>query len=173
MARVSIRGSRSGIAPWAIASARKRVHANLERSRLLAARQASLLFPLGGALGAKEHLLGDEHAVAHDLVIGQLEAVGAERTQRLARVGMARRDRIESLVQFAERLVEDHVQAVLLGVEVVIEGGRPDAHVIGDLGPFRVLIAVAPEAIDRSVENLGSPRALVPRAAVAGPAGRP
>ena len=61
---------------------------DLERARLLAAREASLLFTVRGALAAEEHLLGDEDAVAQDVVLGELEAVGAERAQRVAGVGV-------------------------------------------------------------------------------------
>jgi len=43
---------------------------------------------------------------------------------------------------------------VLLGLEVVIERGRTDADVGGDVGPARVLVAVAPEALGRRGENL-------------------
>ena len=168
MARASIRGSRSGITPWRIASARKRVQAISSAARLVAAFDASLLLALGGALAAQENLLGDEDAVAQDLSLGQLEAVGAHRAQRVAGIGMVRGDRVEPLVQLAQRLVEDHVQAVLLGVEVVIERGGSDADVVGDVRPLRVLVPVAAEPVDGRVENLGSPDAFV-----AGPASRP
>ena len=146
---------------------------DLERARLLAARQASLLFALRGALAAQQGLLGDEDAVAQDLALGKLEAVGADRAQRFPGIGVCGGDRIEALVQLAESLAEDHVQAVLLGVEVVVQGGGADADVIGDVRPFRVLVPVAAEPIDRRVENLGSPGALVAGTAVARPAGCP
>jgi hypothetical protein len=38
---------------------------------------------------------------------------------------------------------------MLLGVEVVIEGGRTDADVARDIRPLRVLKSVAAEPIDR------------------------
>src|SRR5437660_1133471 len=81
---------------------------------------------------------------------------------------MLRGDRVEAPVQLAQSLVEDHVQAVLLGVEVVIQGGRSDTDVIGDVRPFRVFIPVAAEPVDGRVENLDTPDAFV-----AGPASRP
>src|SRR5205823_2555592 len=71
-------------------------------------------------------------------------------------------------VQLTESLVEDRVQTMLLGVEVVVEGGGSDADVVGDVRPLRVLIPVAAEPVDSRVENLGSPDAFV-----AGPACRP
>ena len=133
----------------------------LERARLLATRDASLFFAMRGALAAQESLLGNEDAVAQDLALGQLEAVGAHRAQRIPRIGMAGGDGVEALVQLAQRLVEDHVQAVLLGVEVVIERGGPDADVVRDVRPLRVLISAAAEPFDRRVQNLGAPDALV------------
>ena len=45
---------------------------------------------------------------------------------------------------------------MLLGIEVVVERRRSDAHVSRDVGPLGVLVAVAAEARDRSVENLVS-----------------
>ena len=74
---------------------------------------------------------------------------------------MAGGDRVETLVQLAQGIVEDHVQAVLLGVEVVIQGGGPDADVIGDVGPLRVLISVTAEPFDRRVQNLSSPGSFI------------
>ncbi len=81
---------------------------------------------------------------------------------------MDRGDRVEALVQLTQSLIEDHVQAVLLGVEVVIERRRSDPDVIRDVRPLRVLISVAAEPVDGRVENLGPPDAIV-----AGPASRP
>ena len=62
--------------------------------------------------------------------------------------------RLETGAEALDRLVHDHVQAVLLGLEVVVEGGRADAHVGGDVRPARVLIAVAAEPVRRRRQDL-------------------
>ena len=64
-------------------------------------------------------------------------------------------------VQLAQGIAEDHVQAVLLGVEVVVQGGGPDADVIGDVGPLRVLVPVTAESIDGRGEDLSSPGSFI------------
>ena len=74
---------------------------------------------------------------------------------------LARGDRIETLVPLGQGIAEDHVQAVLLGVEVVVEGGRPDTDVIGDVGPLRVLVPVATESIDGRGKDLRSPGSFI------------
>jgi hypothetical protein len=50
---------------------------------------------------------------------------------------------------------------VLLGIEVVVQGGGPDADVIGDLGPLRVLVPVTAESIDGRGEDLSSPGSVI------------
>ena len=74
---------------------------------------------------------------------------------------MVRGDRVEALVQLAQGIAKDHVQAVLLGVEVVVQSGGPDADVIGDIGPLRVLVPVAAESIDGRGEDLSSPGSFI------------
>ena len=134
---------------------------DLQRACLVASGLARLLLPLGAAFAGQENLLGDEDAVAQNVALGELEAVGADGAEGLPRIGMAGRDRVEALVQVSLSLVEDHVQAVLLGVEVVIQGGRADADVIRDVRPLRVLVPVAAEPVDGCVQNLSSPGAFV------------
>jgi hypothetical protein len=43
---------------------------------------------------------------------------------------------------------------VLLGLEVVIQGGRPDADVARDVRPLGVLVPVPAEALRRRGEDL-------------------
>src|SRR5204863_9678105 len=54
----------------------------------------------------------------------------------------------------------DLVQAMELGLEVVVERRRADADRRGDVGPLGVLIALAAEVLGRGGEDLG---ALAPR----------
>jgi hypothetical protein len=49
---------------------------------------------------------------------------------------------------------------VLLGLEVVVQGGGPDADVGGDVGPLGVLVAIAAEALGRRGEDLAALGAL-------------
>ena len=111
---------------------------------------------------AKESLLGYENAVAQNVTLGESEAVDADGTQSLPGIGVICRDAVEPPAQVGEGLLEDDIEAVLFGVEVVIQGGRPDPDVFGDVGPLRALIPVASEPVDRRVENLGPPGAFVP-----------
>src|SRR6476659_6727465 len=134
---------------------------DLERARLIATDHTRLLFALRAALFAQQGLFGNEDAVAQDLVLGEGEAVVAHRPKRQSRIRLACGDRVETLVQLAQGIAKDHVQAVLLGVEVVVQSCSPDAYVIGDVGPLRVLVPVAPESIDGRGEDLSSPGSFI------------
>ena len=70
---------------------------------------------------AGERLLGNEHAVAQDLVVGKLERGVQNGLQRLREVVVFRCHSIELLALglHGERL--DLVQAMELGLEVVVE----------------------------------------------------
>ena len=48
----------------------------------------------------------------------------------------------------------DLEQAVKLGLEIVVERGGAEADVRGDVGPLRVLVAVAAEMLDRGRQDL-------------------
>ena len=149
----SRRGSASGTTPARIAPARKLAQANSSsRARARAARRASSSRGDDSANGEKA-LLGDENAVAHDLVLGQVEAVVQHGRERLERVRRLRGDRGEAALEVLDGLFHDHVEAVLLGLEVVVERRRADADVRGDVGPLRVLVAVAAEALRRGGED--------------------
>src|SRR4029079_10106560 len=89
-----------------------------------------------------------------DVVRGELEDVAEHQVQGSDQVALGRRDALEALVGVGHRVGDDHEQAVLLGLEVVVERGRPDADVGRDVGPLGVLVAVAPEALGRRGEDL-------------------
>ena len=97
---------------------------------------------------AGERLLGHQHAVALDLVVGQLEGGVEHGVQRIHEILVLRGHTVELLAvgMDGERL--DLVQAVELGFEVVIERRGADADRLGDVGPLGVLVAVATEVVD-------------------------
>ena len=94
-------------------------------------------------------------------MLGQVEAVVEHGGEGLERVRRLRRDRGEAALEVLDGLFHDHVEAVLLGLEVVIERRRSDADVRGDIGPLRVLVPVAAEALRRGGEDLAALRAVV------------
>jgi hypothetical protein len=112
-------------------------------------------------------LLRDQDAVALDVVLGELEAVLHDRHERLERIGAVDAQQLEARPEPLDRLVHDHVEAVLLGFEVVVERGGPDADIGGDVGPLGVLVAVAAEALRRGGEDLRAIGALDPRTSAA------
>jgi hypothetical protein len=69
-------------------------------------------------------------------------------------------DAVEPLDLGVERLGHDLVEAVELGLEVVVERGRADADGRRDVGPLAVLVPVAAEQLGRGVEDR---RSLAPR----------
>jgi len=64
---------------------------------------------LGGTCAAEKRLLGHEDAVAQHVPLRQLEAIGTQRKQCVARFGMVRSDRVEAPAQLAKSFLEDHV----------------------------------------------------------------
>ena len=151
---MSRRGSVSGIAPSRIAAARKLAQANSSsRIRARAARRACS--SRSELLGLREPaLLGDQHAVAEHVVLGEVEALGHHRLERAHGSRSSAMMRDEPAAEVLDRLVHDLVQAVLLGLEVVIQGGRADADVGRDVRPLGVLVPVPAEAIRRRDEDL-------------------
>jgi hypothetical protein len=119
----------------------------LEVARTRPRRLPRLLLARGSAAGRQQALLGDQHAVALDVALGEPEAVVHDRDEALQRLAAVRGELLEARAEALDRLVHDHVQAVLLGLEVVIQRGRPDADVGRDVGPSRVLVAVPAEAL--------------------------
>ena len=83
-----------------------------------------------------------------------VEAARQHGRQRARQVALVGGDRDEPDAEVLDGLVHDLVQAVLLGLEVVIQGGRADADVGRDVGPLGVLVAVPAEAIRRRGEDL-------------------
>jgi hypothetical protein len=63
------------------------------------------------------------------------------------------RDAIEPLDLRGERLGHDLVQAVELGLEVVVERRRADPDGRRDVRPLAVLVAVATEQLGRGLED--------------------
>jgi hypothetical protein len=114
----------------------------------------------GDRRGREQPELGHEQPVALDLAVGQLEAVLEDGVDGVQRLGVGGRDPGEAGAEVGERVVEDDVHTVLLGFEVVVEGGRADADVGRDVGPFRGLVAVATETLRRRGEDLGALGAL-------------
>ena len=104
---------------------------------------------------ADERLLGDEDPVAQDLVLGQVERGVQDGGQRLAEVLVLGEDPVELVTVGLHRLGLDHVQAVELGLEVVVERGRSDTDRLGDVGPLAVLVAVPAELLRRRGDDLG------------------
>jgi hypothetical protein len=86
--------------------------------------------------------------------LGELEAVVDDGDQPVERIGAVRRELLEARAETLDRLVHDHVQAVLLGLEVVVQRGRADADVSRNVRPFRVLIAVSAEPFRGGGEDL-------------------
>ena len=80
-------------------------------------------------------------------------------TRRVQRVVAVRGQLLEAGAEALDRLVHDHVEAVLLGLEVVVQGGRADADVGRDVGPLRVLVAVPAEPLGGRGEDLFALRA--------------
>ena len=154
MARDSRRGSACGIAPCSIPRVRKVAQAN-SRSRICerASWRASSS-RARRAVQAGERLLGDQHAVAQDLVIGQLERGVEHGLQRLREVLVLGDDALELLAVGLDGQRLDLVQAVQLGLEVVVERRRADADRLGDVRPLAVLVALLAEVLDRGREDV-------------------
>ena len=94
-------------------------------------------------------LLGDEHAVAHDIVLAQVKQTIEQTDQRGTELAVIGGEPVEPLSFGLERVGMDLEQAVQLGLEVVIQRRRAQADVGGDVGPFCVLVAIAAEMVDR------------------------
>ena len=94
---------------------------------------------------AGERLLGDEHPVAHDLVVGQLERGVEHGLQRLREVLVLGDDAIELLAVGLDGERLDLVQAMELGLEVVVQRRRADADRLGDVSPLAVLVPLLTE----------------------------
>ena len=98
---------------------------------------------------AGERLLGHEHPVAQDLVIGQLEGGVQHGLQRIHEVLVLGHRGLELLAVGLDGERLDLVQAVQLGLEVVVERRGPDADRLRDVRPLAVLVAVLTEVLDR------------------------
>jgi hypothetical protein len=96
---------------------------------------------------ADERLLGDEHAVALDLELGEIEGRLDHRLERCGELLVLGGHAVELLAVrlHGERL--DLVQAVELGLEVVVQGRGSDADGLGDVGPLRVLVPLPAEVL--------------------------
>jgi hypothetical protein len=105
---------------------------------------------------SEQSLLGHEHAKPLDVEHRQVEGISDHQLQGPLEVGLVGRDPLEPRQRLPDRVVQDHEQAVLLGIEVVVERRRSDAHVRRNVRPLGVLVAVATESRDRSGENLVS-----------------
>ena len=103
---------------------------------------------------AGQRLLGDEHPVAHDLVVGQLERGVEHGPQRLREILVLGDDALELLAVGLDGQRLDLVQAVQLGLEVVVERRRADADRFGDVGPLAVLVTLLTEEVDRRGEDV-------------------
>ena len=97
------------------------------------------------AVHADQHLLGDEQPVAQDLLLGEVEHRVEHRDERLGEVVVLLGDPLELLELGLQRLGHDLVEAVELGLEVVVERRGADADRRGDVGPLAVLVALAAE----------------------------
>jgi hypothetical protein len=76
------------------------------------------------------------------------------RDEPVSVIGAPGGDRREPLLELLDRVVDDDVQAVLLGLEVVVERGWADADVGGDVRPLGVLVAIAAEARGCGAQDL-------------------
>ena len=103
-------------------------------------------------------MLSFEHAEPLDVEHRQIEGIGDQELQSPLEVGLGGDDPLEPRQGVPDRIVQDHEQAVLLGIEVVVKRRRSDAHVSRDVGPLSVLVAVAAEARDGGGEDLISLR---------------
>jgi hypothetical protein len=93
-------------------------------------------------------------------VLGEVERALEDRRERREEVvGALGGDALELLKVRLERLGHDLVETVELGLEVVVQRGRPDAHRLGHVGPLAVLVALAAEQVGRDLEDR---RALAP-----------
>src|SRR5580704_3429221 len=109
-------------------------------------------------------MLGDHDAVALDVVFSQAEAVLEHGDQggqviRLAARRMARittRQVLEAGAEVSHGLAQDHEQAMLLGLEIVVERGRANSYIGGDVRPLGVLVAVPPEPPRGGIDDLVS-----------------
>ena len=106
-----------------------------------------------------EHLLGHEQAVAQDLVLGELEHRVEHRNQAFGEVVVLLRDPLELLELVLQRLGHDLVEAVELGLEVVVQRRGSDAHGLRDIGPLAVLVSLPAELGGGHLEDR---RALAP-----------
>jgi len=86
-------------------------------------------------------------------VLRQVEQVLQHGGQGIERFLGVLRQRDEALPEVVDRLVDEDVQAVLLGLEVVIQRGGTDSDISGDVRPLGVLVAVAPEALGGRSED--------------------
>ena len=154
---VSSRGSVSGIVALLHAPREEGGPGELDVAHARARQPSSLLLARRRAGHGDQALLGDEHAVAQDLVLGEIEQPVEQALERRTEILSLRRQPLEPLQLGLQRLGVDLEQAVELGLEVVIQRGRAEADVGGDVGPLRVLVSAAAEMLDRA--SSGSPDA--------------
>jgi hypothetical protein len=110
-------------------------------------------------VNAHQHLLGNEQAIAQDVLLGEVKHRVEHRDQTVGEVVVLLRDPLELLELVLQRLGHDLVEAVELGLEVVVQRGRSDAHRRGDVGPLAVLVPLPPELGGGHLEDR---RALAP-----------
>ena len=92
-----------------------------------------------------ESLLRDQQAVTEHFLFVQVVLVPQHTHYGRGIVGGLLGDPLEVPQVRFEGLRHDHVQAMQLGLEVVVERRGPDADRRRYVGPFAVLVAVAPE----------------------------
>ena len=103
---------------------------------------------------AGERLLGDEHAVAQHLVLREVERRVEDGDEGVLEVVVLAHHARELLRIRLDGLTLDLVEGVKLGLEVVVQRRRADAHGLRYVGPLAVLVAVAPERLGRDAQDL-------------------
>jgi hypothetical protein len=87
-------------------------------------------------------------------VLAEVIPRAQRRDQRLLVVVLLAHDPFEVVQVECEGIGHDHVETVQLRFEVVIERGRADPDRGGHVGPLGVLVALAPEMLDRAGDDL-------------------
>jgi hypothetical protein len=131
----------------------------LEISNSRARECAYLLLARGRPADAEQPLLGDEHAVSEHVLIAQFIGPLQHRQERLDVVLVRVRVAVKVASKGAQPIRHDHVQAVQLRFEIVVQSGRADPDCGGNVGELRRLVAVLAE------ECGGGPQDLVTLAA--------
>src|SRR3954451_10978208 len=85
--------------------------------------------------------------------LGEIERALEDGGEGRDEVVVLGRDALELLAVGLERLGHDLVEAVELGLEVVVQRGRADADRGGDVGPLAVLVALTAEQLGGDVED--------------------